>query len=179
MAEQSPRFNEEDGAFVSTLARLLAGGARGAYLVGGCLRDLLLERPLHDVDIAVAGDAITLGRQLADALHGHFVPLDPQRGVVRIVVPESEGPARYVDLVAFGGDIATDLARRDFTIDAMAAPLAAVASSLEEAIIDHCGCKLNDWVRAHGKPAMLTELLDLVSTSLGLTFAEIHGDADL
>src|SRR3990170_6321632 len=37
------------------------------YLVGGPLRDLLLDRPSLDIDIAVEGDAIALARDLADA----------------------------------------------------------------------------------------------------------------
>jgi tRNA nucleotidyltransferase (CCA-adding enzyme) len=39
-----------------------------AYLVGGPLRDLLLDRPFLDLDIAVEGDAIALARDLADSL---------------------------------------------------------------------------------------------------------------
>ena len=41
-------------------------------MVGGFLRDALLGREGHDADVAVAGDPLSLGRQLADALGGHF-----------------------------------------------------------------------------------------------------------
>ena len=50
------------------------------YLVGGYVRDRLLGKAnedIHDIDIAVGGDAVTLARSLADAVHGHFVLLDP------------------------------------------------------------------------------------------------------
>lgn len=110
---------------LTRLAALLPSGGE-AYVVGGCLRDLLLSRPLTDIDVALAGDAEEPARRLAADLGGHFVPLDTERGLVRVVL--DEGPVREVDLGRLRGDLAADLAGRDFTIDALAAPLAALAS---------------------------------------------------
>ena len=60
--------------------------ARGAhaYAVGGTVRDVLLGRPIRDLDVAVQGDAMALARALSDDLRGHFVPLDDANGVARV-----------------------------------------------------------------------------------------------
>ena len=105
-------------------ARELLAAAGESYLVGGSLRDLLLDRPLADLDLAVPGDAPAFARLLADGLGGHFLVLDAERGVARVAL--DDGPVRHIDVAQIqGGSIEADLARRDFTIDALAAPLTA------------------------------------------------------
>ena len=108
-----------------------------AYLVGGCLRDALTGRPSHDVDVAVRGDALVLGQELAQLLGGTFVPLDSQRGVARVVCRDD---GATVDLAAMNGSVEEDLARRDFTIDAMALPIdASDSDEWTQALIDPFG----------------------------------------
>ncbi|MFQ6019493.1 MAG: CCA tRNA nucleotidyltransferase [Dehalococcoidia bacterium] len=102
------------------------------YLVGGSVRDLLLGRPTIDVDLVVEGDAPPLARRIAEVL------------AARCLVHPAFGTAT-VKLTGFAFDIATaraesyarpgalptvrpaglrdDLARRDFTINAMALSL--------------------------------------------------------
>jgi len=98
-----------------------------AYLVGGTVRDWRMGRPVQDLDFAVRGDAMALGRQVADAVGGAYVPLDPERNTSRVVVkvpPDPEAAhavTRYVDFAGLrGGDIEADLRARDFTVNAMA-----------------------------------------------------------
>lgn len=108
---------------IMTLLQNVAGvlTARGApaYLVGGFVRDALLGREMADVDIAVAGDALAAGQALAEALGGTYVLLDAENRIARVVVKGHPD----VDLSSFTGTIEQDLARRDFTIDAMALDL--------------------------------------------------------
>ncbi len=104
------------------------------YLVGGPVRDLLLGRPSLDLDFVLEGDAPTLAQRLADRLGGRLVvhqrfatatlnlggftidmatartELYPRPGVLPVVRPAS---------------IREDLARRDFTINAIALRLTA------------------------------------------------------
>ncbi len=94
---------------------------RAAYLVGGCVRDLLLGRPVKDFDIALEGKAFAWARHIADALSGSFVPLDDKRDIARIVFKGE--PSVQVDIVPLGGTIEENLAQRDLTINAMAFPL--------------------------------------------------------
>jgi poly(A) polymerase len=120
---------------IREIAAFFAGRSVGAFATGGFVRDVLLERDPHDVDIAVPGDTLTLGRALADELGGAFVALDEERGHVRIVLPEGDV---FVDLTRYESDIETDLRRRDFTIDALAANLADLADG-EAEVIDPTG----------------------------------------
>jgi tRNA nucleotidyltransferase/poly(A) polymerase len=95
----------------------------GAYLVGGAVRDALLGRPVHDIDIALPGDGVAAARRVAHALGGACYPLDAERGVGRVIT--ARGASRFtIDFAALrGGDISADLAGRDFTINAIAIPL--------------------------------------------------------
>ncbi len=109
----------------------------GIYLVGGGVRDLLLGRSLKDVDLACRdAEAVALG--LAKALGGRFVPLgqdhDPPsfRVVLRDVDQTGALPDfSFLDVTEIHGrDIFDDLARRDFTVNAMALPLALLPEAL-------------------------------------------------
>jgi len=100
-------------------------------LVGGYLRDTLRSAtPARDVDIALPGDAQKIGRELARFLGGTFVPLGTAFGAARVVVPspdpespeDEKGKDWTIDLWGYTGTVEEDLARRDFTIDAMALP---------------------------------------------------------
>jgi poly(A) polymerase len=83
-------------------------------VVGGALRDALLGRPFQDVDWLVA-DPERAARELAGRLGGRPFALDAARGHWRLVAD-----GRVVDLIRLDGPLEADLARRDFTIDAMA-----------------------------------------------------------
>lgn len=91
-----------------------------AYVAGGFMRDALLGRETADIDIAVAADALSIAPEVAAALGGKYVPLDRENGVARVVLPDAQ---LEIDFTTLQGNIEQDLARRDFTIDAMAIEL--------------------------------------------------------
>src|SRR5690606_30534731 len=109
--------------FVERLQDILAENAQPIYIVGGAVRDALLERQLTDLDLAVAKDAIPLARRIANALRGDFFVLDAERDVGRVLVDTPDG--RFmIDVARFrGDDLLADLNDRDFTINAMAVDL--------------------------------------------------------
>ena len=109
--------------------------ARGvsAWLVGGTVRDMALGRGADDIDVAADGDGVALARALADEVGGAFVPLDEGRGTGRAVLGAYDGagaPRLTVDIAQLRGPtIESDLRARDFTINAVALPLAALGDS--------------------------------------------------
>ncbi|MGD9393991.1 MAG: HD domain-containing protein, partial [Dehalococcoidia bacterium] len=97
-----------------------------AYLVGGFIRDALLEMPTADIDIALAADALKTAPRIADALGGRFVLLDKQNRIGRVVVTDEKAPSEgrwQLDFTTFDDSIEQDLSRRDFTVDAIALDL--------------------------------------------------------
>jgi poly(A) polymerase len=122
-------------ATLAKISHLLAIQEKQGYIVGGFIRDWLLGRKTNDIDIAVSGDAITIAREVAEEIGGKFVLLDDVNNVARVVVIEDEqlkgtsqnqelrGAEWHFDFSHFIGDIESDLARRDFTINAMALEL--------------------------------------------------------
>lgn len=89
-----------------------------ACLVGGTVRDLLLQRQRHqfDFDLVVSDRAIALAKNIAHRCEAGFVTLDSQRDIARIVFKEGT-----VDIAKIEGEtLEEDLHRRDFTINAIA-----------------------------------------------------------
>jgi tRNA nucleotidyltransferase/poly(A) polymerase len=90
-----------------------------AWVVGGAVRDELLGRPLVDLDIACR-EPEAAARRYARGSEGAPFPLSERHGAWRVAL--SEG--RTVDFTPLPNGIHADLATRDFTINAIARPLA-------------------------------------------------------
>jgi tRNA nucleotidyltransferase (CCA-adding enzyme) len=113
------------------LERVAALAPDPVYLVGGAVRDLLLGRGRADIDLVVEGDpgrlvAALEAEPLAD--HGRFGTMKVAFGGEEFDIAAARRE-RYVrpgalPTVDLGAPIRTDLARRDFTVNAMAVPLA-------------------------------------------------------
>jgi tRNA nucleotidyltransferase (CCA-adding enzyme) len=99
------------------------------YLVGGAVRDLLLGRPRADVDLVVEGDAAALAERLggAEVEHERFGTVKVEVGGHMVDIAsartESYPEPGALPVVAPAESVEVDLARRDFTINAMAVPL--------------------------------------------------------
>ncbi len=63
------------------------------FLVGGAIRDVLLNQPSRDFDFVVNGDAIHLARQVASELKAGFYILDDERKTARVILQNSGGGA--------------------------------------------------------------------------------------
>ncbi len=94
------------------LVRTLADAGHEAVLVGGCVRDLLRGVPVADFDVATAA-----APERVLALFPRAIPIGLAHGTV--MVPTSAGP---VDVTSYraGPKLSDDLARRDFTLNALA-----------------------------------------------------------
>jgi tRNA nucleotidyltransferase (CCA-adding enzyme) len=119
-------------AVLKAASEASAGLSVSLYLVGGTVRDLLLDRVSMDLDISVENSSSDMPEQLAGLLGGEVVSRS-EFGTAKLVVGDVQ-----LDLVAARretytspgalptvspGDIADDLARRDFSINAMAVSL--------------------------------------------------------
>ncbi len=67
------------------------------YLVGGAVRDLLLNRLSRDFDFAVPSNGISLARRVANKLNADYMTLDDERNTGRVIVTESNGTRIFLD----------------------------------------------------------------------------------
>jgi tRNA nucleotidyltransferase/poly(A) polymerase len=91
-------------------------GDEDAWVVGGAVRDELLQRPVLDVDVACEEPREAANR-FARRFGGSVFPLSERHGAWRVVV---DGAAETVDFTPVGDGIDADLATRDFTFNAIA-----------------------------------------------------------
>ena len=89
----------------------------GAYIIGGSIRDLLLDRIPTDYDIAVTGDPEEFAENMAKNISGRWVKIGkPGQMIIRVVSDD-----HIFDITSLNGvSIEDDLKKRDFTVNAMA-----------------------------------------------------------
>lgn len=87
------------------------------YAVGGAVRDLLLKKPFNDIDWVVPSP-YEEAKKAADRLGGSLIALDEHRNFWRVVLKN-----KTIDYTPLVDDIEKDLAKRDFTINAIAVDL--------------------------------------------------------
>ena len=115
-------------ASVIVLERLEDSGYK-AYLVGGCLRDMMMGRQPHDFDIATSAEPETVMSIFSDF---EVIPTGIKHGTVTVMIDSEPieittfrkdsdySDGRRPDSITFTDKIEDDLSRRDFTINAMA-----------------------------------------------------------
>jgi tRNA nucleotidyltransferase (CCA-adding enzyme) len=106
----------------------------GVYVVGGAVRDVLLGRAPHELDLVVEGDATAVARRAAERLGG-VATVHERFGTATVRAPEASfdlvsartetypRPGALPD-VTTGATVGEDLARRDLTVNAIALALA-------------------------------------------------------
>ncbi len=116
------------------VGQIAEGLGMAAYLVGGAVRDVLLRRPVEDVDVVVEGNGIRVAEELVRRHGGRIHPHAPfltavvrLEGGVRLDVATARtefyrSPASLPEVERSA--VRQDLYRRDFTINAMAIDLA-------------------------------------------------------
>jgi putative nucleotidyltransferase with HDIG domain len=128
MKKDEKTHNHHTVKYLQQIAHTLHNHKHQAYLVGGSVRNLLLHKPCVDWDIALDGDVVKSARQIANTLGGFFVHMHDKAN--RIVVKDIQQEWIF-DLSPLQGDsIEADLHTRDFTINALAVPLADVLDHL-------------------------------------------------
>jgi tRNA nucleotidyltransferase (CCA-adding enzyme) len=134
-AQMERVLGEPAAALISRIAREAQEQRLNLYMVGGVVRDLLLERPSDDVDFVVEADAITFAHGLQARYGGQVHSYKPFGTATWMI---EGGHPDHVDFATarsefyehptalptvYTGSIKLDLARRDFTINTLAVQL--------------------------------------------------------
>ncbi len=162
---------------VNEVAKKLAEHKHESYLVGGCLRDLLMDRTPHDWDLATSATPAELQKIFPESVYENKfgtvgVKTDsenPELKIIEVTTFRKEGKytdKRHPDEVTFAKDIEEDLSRRDFTVNAIAFDLNASSeggsasggkrSTLNAQLVDPFGGEKDlkkKIIRAVGEPA--------------------------
>ncbi|KAI9132726.1 CCA tRNA nucleotidyltransferase [Acaryochloris sp. CCMEE 5410] len=91
---------------------------QSACLVGGCVRDALLNRHTAylDLDFVLPEAAVETARRVSESCNAGFVLLDAERDIARVVFPDATADFA----LQVGDSLEEDLQRRDYTINAIA-----------------------------------------------------------
>ncbi len=129
---------------VSEISRLARARGERIHLVGGAVRDLLLRRPVRDLDLVLEGDTSQFAAALASRLAAKTVVVHERFGTATLELPdrvrldvaatrrESYEYPGALPTVSLGASLEEDLARRDFTIHAIALELSGRRRSLRD-----------------------------------------------
>jgi len=116
--------------YVKGVLKTLEHHGYQAYLVGGCVRDMVMGRTPHDWDVTTDaqpdGVQAVFPRTAPTGLRHGTVTVVTSAGHVEVTTMRREGPYtdhRRPEQVAYVSDLTEDLSRRDFTINAMALSL--------------------------------------------------------
>ena len=118
------------------------------FLIGGVVRDLILDNPIKDIDIAVQGDAINFAHELLKAVPCEIVNVQENLRTVKVKFQsnvvidfastrqEKYDKAGFLpEAYNFGCDLKDDVKRRDFSINTLALKLTGINKF---SLIDHC-----------------------------------------
>jgi poly(A) polymerase len=146
---------------------------RGAYIVGGAIRDALLDLPINDVDIIFPDDPTELAKSFAREMSGSWFWLDKDRRQSRVVFNADVNSPDF-DFAPFRAPtLGQDLLDRDFTINAMAIPLK--ADCIENELVDPlCGVDdlQNNVLRMVGSRTFTSDPLRIIK---GIRHATVLG----
>src|SRR3989344_4592348 len=148
---------------VKEIANKLTKAGFESYLVGGCLRDLLLSQVPKDWDLTTNATPKEIQKIFPDSVYENkfgtvgvkTTAEDPSLKIVEITTYRLEGKytdKRHPDEIKFAKTVEEDLSRRDFTVNAMALNI----TSSQDVIIDPFDGQSdlkNKIIRAVGDPA--------------------------
>ncbi len=150
---------------VLQIAEILKQAGHESYLVGGCLRDVILGVSPKDWDLATSAHPDAILKLFPDSVYENKFgtvgiktdSTDPLLKIIEVTTFRLEGTytdKRHPDEVKFAKTIEEDLARRDFTVNAMALNLGAAKKSKKD-LIDPFGGQQDledETIRAVGDP---------------------------
>ncbi len=134
--EYEKMFSSEQKSVLAQVGRFADSKGINAYLIGGVVRDLILNRPLFDIDIVVECDAILFAQQLVTAVRGEVLGTQERLRTAKVLfqngveVDFSSTRKEFYNasgqlplLSEFGCALEEDVKRRDFTVNTLALKL--------------------------------------------------------
>ncbi len=117
------KFNPDIRIIIEKIKDAVPSGTR-VYLVGGAIRNLLLDLPIEDLDFIIEGPVKPVLQRVKRALYAKAYILDDARQTSRVIYAPAQGDPIDADFVTLsGGSLTTDLTSRDFTVNAIALDL--------------------------------------------------------
>ena len=123
----------ENEPILKSVCKVIDSWDNPVYLIGGYVRDFILQRPTKDIDIVVLGDGIKLAKAVSDSLHQSSFSVFKNFGTAMIKLNDIE--VQFVGArkesysrnsrnpIVSPGSLEEDQNRRDFTINALAISL--------------------------------------------------------
>lgn len=145
------------------------------FLVGGYIRDLLLNRECFDKDYVVKGEnACNFAKKVAETLNGYFIILDEDFDIARVVLPDKKNTLDFAGCL--NQNIDDDIARRDYTINSIAYRIDNINSKLIDPFNGIEDIK-NKKIRATSEKNLIEDPLRLLrafrfASQLGFTIEE-------
>jgi len=114
-------------AYIARILKTLVSDGHESVIVGGSVRDAIMNRPVHDWDLATSATPVDVARLfpktvLTGEKFGTVTVVEPE-GSIEVTTFRTEGEyldGRHPEDVEFVSNLTEDLSRRDFTINAIA-----------------------------------------------------------
>ena len=106
---------------IASIIKTINNTETDLYIVGGAIRDFLLNRPIEDIDFVIKNNIKEVVENIAHSLKSSYFALDEKRNTYRIHLRDSNLNLDFSQMR--GSTIEEDLSMRDFTINAMAYPI--------------------------------------------------------
>lgn len=129
-------FSIEQKNIIALISDFALSKGFNSYLIGGVVRDLILKRPVFDLDIVVEADAILFAQQLVTFTKGEIICVQDNLRTAKVLFENgvevdfsSTRKENYISsgqlpvLSEFGCPLSEDVKRRDFTVNTLALKL--------------------------------------------------------
>lgn len=101
------------------------------YLVGGAIRDILLDKEVYDIDLTLSKNPLSVAKKLTHIIKGSFVTLDDVNKIYRVIKKTNKATYTFDFTKLKGKTVSEDLSNRDITINAMAVRLKDIVQHLK------------------------------------------------
>ncbi len=116
------RLDKNLADFLGEIQQTVPG--QKVFLVGGAVRDLVIQKPVKDLDFVIQTGSVELARAVRRRFDGVWYTLDDEHQTARVILRQGREDELVLDFTSFIGEsLDEDLSNRDFTVNAMAIDL--------------------------------------------------------